>query len=385
MSGNVVQLRPQAVSLLDAMSAMMGAGYPALIPLGGNDGKKPLVRGWHSHRLALKTVTRRLEQARSKTYGVRLDGLLVVDLDTNNEATRLYVDEAFPSTPFVVRTGRGEHRYYRHKGPAPKAIRTDEIAIDFKAGPSAFVVGPGSVRPDGREYVSTARDIPNVAELPLFREYRVQPKLVGSGKVPEGNRNTALYQRAVEYAPMVDEFEDLLGDLTALRDIEFDDAASVPDSEILKVAKWAWHLRLEGRLWSGRNSEVRINRLAMDLLFQIADGPDAFALYSILVANHGHHPSKEFAIAPDAMLDAGLIKMSRSGLYRARKILVDVGLIENVRPARRGSDCWLPDQFRLVHPSIANACKGEGREVSKIILMTNMGHGNSGEMTGGVA
>lgn len=356
--------------------ALHGAGF-TLIPLGGPDGKKPQVRGWHSMKLGLTTVTKRMQVAGSRTYGIRLDGLLVVDLDTDNEATRRYVDEAFPSTPFIVKTGRGEHRYYRHKGPTPKAIRTDDIAIDFKAGSSAFVVGPGSVRPDGKTYRATRDDI-NVEELPLFREYRTPLAPVGGGKVPEGIRNKALYQRAVEYAPMAEAFDDLLGDLTALRDIEFDDAASVPDSEIMQVAEWAWGLRLEGRLWVGRNSTVQINRMAIDYFGSIRNGGDACLLYNVLLANHGHHPGKEFAIVPDAMIEAGLISMPRARLYRAREFLIEAKFVDLVRSSYRGAKGWVPDQFRLVSPSVAAALRysatGGGGRVSKITLMTNTGH-----------
>jgi Bifunctional DNA primase/polymerase, N-terminal len=133
--------------LLDAtMSRLFSSGF-TLIPLGGADGKKPLIAGWNGRRLPLDACMKRMRAVNCRTYGIRLDGLIVVDCDTDNDATRALVAERFAASNVTVRTGRGRHHYFRHDGLIPKAIREDGVAIDFKAGNSAFVVGPGSIRP----------------------------------------------------------------------------------------------------------------------------------------------------------------------------------------------------------------------------------------------
>ena len=141
-----------------------------------------------------------------------------------------------------------------------------------------------------------------------------------------GDRNGALHRKAVEYAPVADSLDGLIGDLAAMRDIEFDDAATVPDSKIIKVAEWAWKLRTENRLWAeSENSVVQINRLVLDMLLPLAKGADAYALYSVVIANHGHQPGKIFAIVPDGMISAGLLGIGRRQIYRARVLLQKSG------------------------------------------------------------
>jgi hypothetical protein len=164
----------------------------------------------------------------------------------------------------------------------------------------------------------------------------------------------------------------LIGDLAAMRDIEFDDAATVPDSEIIKVAEWAWKLRTENRLWAGRNSVVQINRLVLDMLLPLAKGADAYALYSVVIANHGHQPGKIFAIVPDGMISAGLLGIGRRQIYRARVLLQKVGLIVLVRRGRVKE----PNLYRLQSPVVASASQGQGEGVYKVTLVSLLAHGN---------
>ena len=223
-----------ASGLAEIMRQIYRSGS-VLIPLGGQNGKKPLIAGWNGRRLPLDTCLRRMAGMNSTTYGIRLDGLLVVDCDTDNDVTRALFAERFPPTPFVVQTGRGTHHYYRHDGLVPAAIRGRDIAIDFKAGSSAFVVGPGSIRPDGKTYRILGGHIG--VELPRFEDRERSPlHLVGKRRIEVGQRNLILWQRAIQYAPLADDYDGLLADLAALRNIEFEDPASVPNSEIVKVA-----------------------------------------------------------------------------------------------------------------------------------------------------
>jgi Bifunctional DNA primase/polymerase, N-terminal len=351
----------------------------ALIPLGGKDGKKPLISGWNNRRLPFDACLNRMVKAGSLTYGIRLDGFLVVDCDTDNEATQALLAERFPASPFVVRTGRGSHHYYRHNGPVPPPIRDPDVTIEFKAGLSAFAVGPCSVRPDGKVYVAESGDI--TMDLPLFvdRCRAVRVALAGTGKVPVGSRNPMLVKRVIEYAPFADGLDGLIGDLLAVRNIEFDDPASFPDSEVVKLAEWAWNKRLENRIWAGRNSTVQINRMALDALLPLEGGPDAFALYSIVVSNHGHLPGKAFAIVPDGMLAAGLLQISRRQIYRARDLLTKIGLLVLVQRGRMKQ----PNLYRLQNPLLAlSQQEGRGRGVYSLTLVSPVAH--RGEISKGV-
>jgi hypothetical protein len=223
-------------------------------PLGGDDGKKPLLRSWHeSKRLPLPITEERMRRAGSLTYGVRLDGLMVVDLDTDNDATRAYFANRFEPSPIIVATGRGSHHYYRYRGPAVSAVREPEIAIDFKSGKSAFVVGPGSLRPDGKSYQVLSDDFAVPAPWFVDRGPIIRPAKNPALAIPVGSRHPELLKKAVEYCHCVDTFDELLADLMALRDLEFEDAGSVSDDEVVAVARWTWRKRAEGKLYAGRN------------------------------------------------------------------------------------------------------------------------------------
>ncbi len=364
--------RQQAEALHDTMARLYKAGF-TLIPMGGDDGKKPLITGWKGRRLPFDAVIKRMQNARSQTYAVRLEGLLVVDIDTDNEATRAIFDSRFKPSTVQVGTARGAHHYYRHEGLVPKAIRGDGIAIDFKAGGSQYVLGPGSIRPDGTVYGPLDGAL-GFSVLPSFRD-ALPP--ASKPKVQVGERNTTLHKKAAEYAPFADDFDGLLADLVALRDIEFDDAASVSDDEILKVAQWAWRLRTENRLWSKRNSAVQINRLVLDCLLPVEYGTEAVALYSLIQSEHGHKPGKVFAVVPDALIAAGRIKMSRSALYRARRLLIDKHLIALVRKGFTRGDQHHPDLFRLQSPVIAASLREQGGGVYSLTYVTNVEHGEA--------
>lgn len=373
-----------AAGLGHTMASLYSAGFH-LIPLGGDDGKKPLLRSWHeSKRLPLAVTEERIRRYGSLTYGIRLDGLMVVDLDTDNDATRAYFANRFEPSPIVVATGRGSHHYFRYRGPAVSAVRELGIAIDFKSGQSAFVVGPGSLRPDGKSYQVLSGDFAVPAPWfvdrgPIIRPAAKNPALA----VPVGSRHPVLLKKAVEYAPCVDTFEELLADLMALRDLQFEDAGSVSDDEVVAVARWTWRKRADGKLYAGRNSEVKVNRMAMDMLLARPDSGDAALLYMLLLSNHGHLPGKVFSIVPDGMLKAGLISMSRSRLYRAVKVLLDECLIVCVRKARTSALGKDSAQYRLLSPLVAQTIRegqrkeGERRRgQSSIILVSPVKHGS---------
>lgn len=370
------------------LGATMASLYSArfhLIPLGGDDGKHPMQRSWHEgKRLPLALVEQIMRKRGSYCYGIRLDGLLVVDLDTDNDATRVYCDRRFGPTPLVVTTGRGEHRYYRYNGPSISPVREPGIAIDFKAGKSMFVVGPGSLRPDGKSYRIASGDF--TVPAPWFVDRGISrrlptPPVVGK-PVAVGSRHPTLLKKAVEYCHCVDSFDELLADLMALRDLQFEDAGSVSDDEVIKVARWTWRKRAEGKLYAGRNSEVRVNRMALDALLPRRDGQDALSLYMLLLSNHGHIPGKVFAIVPDAMIEAGLVAMSRRSLYRAIKVLIDECLIDCVRKARTSPVGKQPAQYRLLSPLVAQTIReSRGRKdreeggKASVILVSPVAHG----------
>jgi len=356
---------PASAEPFDTMRCLYEAGH-SLIPLGGEDGKRPLVTGWTGRRLPLETAIKRMQQAGSTTYGIRLNELCVVDCDTDNAETRQLVGKRFGPTPVMVRTARGVHYYFRAGDKAPSSIRRSGIAIDFKTSGSQFVVGPGSVRSDGIVYVSIGQPLLSPDLLPVFHD-NAPPERTNGGKVAKGHRNAGLLKCARQLAPCCESEQEIFDNLIGFRDLECDDPDSVPDREVQGIAAWAWRLRCENRLWEGRNSVVRLNRFALDRLTQHKNGADALMLYSIALSNHGHKSGKQFAIVPDAMIDNGLIPLSRSRVYRAIHTLIELDLWHLAKKGRVRE----PNLYRLSHPALPSNQGGEGLSIT---LVSDMEH-----------
>lgn len=114
----------------------------------------------------------RAEAARFREYGVTL-GLFAV-ADSDSRKAEVWNAAHLPDTPFKVTTGpyhdgspgRGRHRWYRLIGDAPHFIHRDGHTIEFRHR-GQYVVGPGSIRPDGVIY--TADDWSwNIRDVPFF-------------------------------------------------------------------------------------------------------------------------------------------------------------------------------------------------------------------------
>jgi hypothetical protein len=109
-------------------------------------GKRPAMKeSWLDYRCT------RDQAALFREYAVPLGLFGVVDTDT--EAAEIWVAANLPPTPFTVTTGRGVHRYYRLSSDAPHYIHRAGQTIEFRHA-GQYVIGPGSVRPDGVQYVA---------------------------------------------------------------------------------------------------------------------------------------------------------------------------------------------------------------------------------------
>jgi hypothetical protein len=111
----------------------------------------------------------------------------------------------------------------------------------------------------------------------------------------------------------------------------------MPDSELRALAGWAWTVRLENRIFRGRDSAFSLDRLALDALRRWDNETDAIALYVLLKDMHGHSHGKRFALDFKAMREAGLTRLSIPRLRAARRALETVGLLKLVGKHRAGS------------------------------------------------
>lgn len=160
--------------------------------------------------------------------------------------------------------------------------------------------------------------------------------LVAPLTMPSGQRHVALVKEALRMVEYVDSADELTANLCGLRDDLCGDPATMPDSELRSIAGLAWKRRLEGKIYRGRDSDVRENRLALDALLPLANGPDALALLLTLIDNHGHALGKRFALSHDAMRQAGLTPLSRDRFLAARRTLEVAGLLRLAETHRAG-------------------------------------------------
>ena len=136
---------------LAEMSALYEQGF-SLVPLGaGDNGKSPLVRFSGRKRLPFNTVIQIMQKHQSCVYGLRLESLVVIDCDTDNQQTNEYVKRRFGESNYQVKTPRGRHHYFRGQTKCT-SIRHNDIVIDIKSGTGSYVVGSGSIRSDDAFY-----------------------------------------------------------------------------------------------------------------------------------------------------------------------------------------------------------------------------------------
>ncbi|KQZ33443.1 hypothetical protein ASD50_01310 [Mesorhizobium sp. Root552] len=347
------------------MSRLFSAGH-SLLPLGGPDSKAPTVAFRDRKRLPLSLVMDRMAASGSETYGIRLEGILVVDVDTDTPEARAYVDRRFGSSPARTVTSRGYHLYFRHQGPKPVAVRLPGIAIDFKAGNNEFVVGPQSRRTDGICYVPEGQVVAREL-LPIFQDHdaispgAIAPVSATSGRYQQGTRHDALKRRAHQLAQTAESFEEMFADLVGFRDWEIESPEDFPDGKIESLASWYWDKRERGELWGGQDSVVQLRRHA---IFKLAKQGEAlaFLLYGVLLATHGHQPDGLFAIVPDGFREKGLLRAGRRQIYAAIDVLLGTGLLVCRKKPRGKRNHYL---YQLADG------REKKREGSKLILVSD--------------
>lgn len=308
------------------------AGFE-IIPLAGVDGKKPTVRFSDRH-IPLKLVINQIRSGKATGYGIRLEKIIVLDIDEKNLDLIYSLEDRFGPTPYKVETKRGYHLYYRFGGKSLN-LRKDGMPVDCKTGLNSFVVGPNTIRPDGTKYL--------LMGLPLIKDK--MPELVLTKRsdnkesmVPEGRRHQYLLRQGINSVPRCESKPDLLKVLSGERDRDCVNPDDVGNQELEKIVDWVWKLHLEGKLYSAYTSEVKIPRWAIQKLQGLSHGYSAIGLMNILVSAHGHQQDRLFTLSHRAMKDTGLTHLSREAFKAAIGVLVEIGVLEVTKiyiPKRR--------------------------------------------------
>lgn len=328
----------------------------SLIPL---KEKEPSVRFADRSRLPVEIVLKRMEKERSQTYGVRLDGLVVIDIDddASGESLLAEMQNRFGPCGVIVRTSRGYHLYYLHRGWPLPDLRSEGLNVDVKSGPNQYVVGPGSVRPDGAVYDPIKGqlswdDLTEIHGLSAPKEPATQRHRTGSsvkrsfdGLVPVGGRNNHLVSYGLTMIETTASYDVLYQNLIHERDDACQNPDSFPDKEVQKVTTWLWEKRCKNELYRNGRSAFRVRRDAYGL---IKGDTAATALYVLLCDAHGHLPGKMFCLCHTGMKQSGVTDLGRRAFHTALKRLVEVGLLQVAKQHRAGCN---KRQYRLSHPS----------------------------------
>lgn len=166
--------------------------------------KRPMVPDWQNR--SPRQLERWLAQAKKEgpvNIGCRLDGLVVVDCDSEHAVTRWEAEA--PPTVFQSR-GRPERRAFWYSLPHGAHVRAGKMwggEVDVKTGPGHQVVLPPSLHPEGHTYawLGPSPEEWDVLELPAAPvEFLTTERLTswcpeGAEEIDyvgEGNRDNAL-------------------------------------------------------------------------------------------------------------------------------------------------------------------------------------------------
>lgn len=200
--------KPAANDILDLALTLRSEGI-SVIPLLPRE-KKPALTSWtvYQERLPTETEVHAWFDKPGNNIGIvcgKVSGnLAVLDFDDPKkaEAWGARYASAFDGCP-IVQTGRGFHVYLRSTVPL-RGSKNDQYEVKGEGG---YVVGPGSVHPNGGKYLLKNADIAKIPQLdPAILGLEVAHVVHGNGQgkpagwqdeilaadVPEGGRHSAM-------------------------------------------------------------------------------------------------------------------------------------------------------------------------------------------------
>jgi len=325
------------------------------IPVGGEDGKKPLVK-WPRRRLAPDSpaIKQWKENFADANVGILTKPSNVAVIDVDDPGLLPIMEERFGVTPLITRTpSGGGHLWYQAQGESSRNLRRSEgLPVDVKAGGAGqggFVVVPPSIRPSGphagRPYRFERGSWDDLTRLPTMRAGSLpslQSKERSKGSVGEpfsvdanaratgvGSRNDTLFRFLLRNANRCADFDALLG-VAIEHNSTFD--SPLPETEVVRTAKSAWQYRECDRIWSKGAGRVAISAAEIAAL---GGHGDALLLLAFLRLQHGAR-NGPFAVAIRAMSDADVIPGWGRARYRsARNALLSAGPLKMLH---RGGD-----------------------------------------------
>jgi Bifunctional DNA primase/polymerase, N-terminal/Primase C terminal 1 (PriCT-1) len=259
----------------------------------------------------------------------RRNGVTILDIDTPDERVLADALNRHGHTPLIAQTGSGKfHAYYRHNGERRHIRPWRGLGLDVDLlGTGGFAIAPPSEVAKG-SYSFIEGTLDDIPRLPVLRNL----DLTKAEPVKEGARNKELWRHCMKNAHYVDTFDELL-DVARTANDNF--LSPMEDAEVIKIAHSAWGYTERGDNRFGHFGAY----VPLELVNRLATvNPDSLALLNVLKARNG--PNSVFPIA-NAMSDTA-IALGWRRLAKARKLIVDWGLVEQVSPQTRHR----PAQYR---------------------------------------
>ena len=328
----------------------------APVPTGGDNGKRPMIKGYNKNPLAPDTLYSMANDPRYSNSNIAIvcghSNLNVVDVDDPKLLDPML--DRYGDTPLISQTaGRGGfHLFYKAaKGLGPCDFRhTEDIEVEIKAEGN-IVMFPTSIHPETgkgwrflRGGLSDLHRLPTIKTSTLDLHARSQDKASG---IERGHRNVWLFKQCLREAPHCDSLDDLL-DTARTRADELV-TVRLTDSEVVSCAKSAWNYQVEGKNLVGRQARHFITRsLWREVLEHSSNGSDALALYNLLVMEHALRVGRgeTFVLVVKGMVKAETIPHWGVKRYRAAiRDLLELNLISMVH---RGRGPGNPSQYKLI-------------------------------------
>jgi hypothetical protein len=348
----------------------------AVMPVGGDDGKVPLIKSWQKYCFSTDALEEMARQPSKRHANIGVNcgrsGVTIVDIDREDLLAAML--ERFGDTPLITKTpSGGYHLWYRSNGEGCTNLRKEGLNVDIK-GKGGFVVAPPSIRPSG-QYAGKAYEFHRGSWDDLKRLPTIKPGSLPSKTKPvttttapkgnsnEGERNERLFALALRKVPLCDSLTSLRIVLMAANDNCCNPPLAL--GEVLKIAGSAWRYEQERRNFVGRESRTYVTKSEFEKLMEHEDGLDALALLTKFRFTHSGL-RETFAASPAAMWKAGVMTQAgkpwgRDRYKRAIRVLLETKILKVVHAGgRRKGDvslysfCDIPSLTGIPAPILTN-------------------------------
>jgi hypothetical protein len=315
----------------------------AVLPCGGEDGKRPLIRwgGISKPQTALQIKKlASLPSVQSANLGIITgpSGITVVDCDTPGR--RCKIEAHFGPTSIVVATPRGGlHLYYKSAGERCGPFELGDMKGDIK-GIGGFVVAPPSRRQMDSGKVQSYRFLEGgwawkealhpikINALPLHMYGSISAESDNVLSIGIGERNRTLFRVLRTVASEVNCAEELLARAMI---VNADFHAPLDEREVRRTVRSVWDYKIKGTLIEPERAMIRVPRTVQINLRGTIGGPDALMLLMDLIANHAARDKRgeEFWIIAEAMANEESIAGWGVKRYRhATNLLLNIGALK---------------------------------------------------------